>query len=438
MNLPVPMRWIACASIALAVILWHPLEALSRRADSKAGPHFIRVLRHGTELEFDGDIIRGVAQELRDALKSNSKVTVIHLNSGGGDIDEARKISRLIQERGLITVTNMGCMSACTLAFLAGRERFMSPGAHIGFHQASAPHMTASQIEAYEKTDEVFMLTKGVPADFVKKAFSTPNSDIWMPTTKELKAAHIVTDIRGDFVMSGLGGETPEDQIDVVMRQDKLFSTIEGVDRDQYRALRAALIEALEGEATYSDFVTLFNIQKGNVLGKYLAQASDAMVREFAAAIMELMRKSISRAPEACSLVEDKNSSGQDWSFSEATDGEVERIGRIEVSVVKDGVASRNSFPSKSTIASSEAMVERKFKAKHPTAAAAFEHLNSTAPASGSDCKVMVDFLDSALSLPDSQPIPFLRLVFAGQPPSPLPPTLGAPHLPPTGSSRSK
>ncbi len=64
MNLPVPMRWIACASIALAVILWHPLEALSRRADSKAGPHFIRVLRHGTELEFDGDIIRGVAQEL--------------------------------------------------------------------------------------------------------------------------------------------------------------------------------------------------------------------------------------------------------------------------------------------------------------------------------------------------------------------------------------
>jgi hypothetical protein len=438
MKPPVPARWIACAGIALAVILPHPLEAMSQRADTKAGPHFIRVLRHGAELEFDGEIVRGVARELREALASNSKVTVIHLNSSGGDIDEARKISRLIQERGLITVTNMGCMSACTLAFLAGRERIMSPGARIGFHQASAPHMTASQIEAYEKTDEVFMLAKGVPADFVKKAFSTPNSDIWMPTTQELKAAHIVTDIRGDFIMSGLGGETPEDQIEVVMHQDKLFSTIAGVDRDQYRASRAALIEALEGEATYSDFVTLFNVQKGNVLGRYLAQASDAMVRQFVAAIMELMRTAISRAPEACSLVEDKNSSGQDWSFTEATDGEVERISRIEVSVVKDGVASRISFPSKSSIASSEAMVERQFKAKHPDAAAAFKQLKSTAPASGSDCKVMVDFLDSALSLPDSQPIPFLRLVFAGQPSSPPPPTPGTPHLPPTGSSRSK
>jgi hypothetical protein len=410
------------------------------RADTKAGPHFIRILRHGDELEFDGEIVRGVAQELQQALLSNPKVTVIHLNSGGGDIDEARLLSRLIQDHGLITVTNTGCLSACTLAFLAGRERFKSPSAQIGFHRASNPSKTVSQIEIYQQNDRDFMLARGVPAEFVKKALSTPNSDIWIPTTKELKAANIITDTRGDFVMSGFGGETPEDRIDEFMAGDELFKAIESSDRERYRSFHSALAAQLERQATYDEFTELLEAQRSEIMGLYLPQASDAAVREFAKAFAELLQKIIRKLPAACTSSKSADSAHLDWGLSDIAEGELDRWADLRIKIVKDGIASRYVYPTPSAIASSIRLVRREFKSKYLKDFSLFMSPISADSTPGATCQAVVDFIETALSLPDSQPMPFLRTAFTGlsaQSPSPSP-TATAIQLPPTGSSRSK
>ena len=48
------------------------------------------------------------------------------------------------------------------------------------------------------------MRAMGISDAFVEKAFSTPSSDIWIPSVEELKNAHVINDVTTRFA-------TPED-----------------------------------------------------------------------------------------------------------------------------------------------------------------------------------------------------------------------------------
>jgi hypothetical protein len=52
----------------------------------------------------------------------------------------------MIQQRRLATRVEAGCASACTIAFLGGVERSISPGGRLGFHRASFPGMGDSDM----------------------------------------------------------------------------------------------------------------------------------------------------------------------------------------------------------------------------------------------------------------------------------------------------
>ncbi len=57
------------------------------------------------------------------------------LESDGGNLDAGIEIGRAIWFREAATVVEEGtCASACALAWLAGRPRYMAPKARIGFH----------------------------------------------------------------------------------------------------------------------------------------------------------------------------------------------------------------------------------------------------------------------------------------------------------------
>jgi hypothetical protein len=115
----------------------------------------------------------------------------------------------LIHQRQLITTTDMYCVSACVLAFLGGRERYLAPAARLGLHGEYSDVMDESHIVAIEQTDKQLMLSMGVPADFVDKAFSTPHSELWVPTIGELEAANVITGISSDYVAAIRAGGPP-------------------------------------------------------------------------------------------------------------------------------------------------------------------------------------------------------------------------------------
>ena len=70
--------------------------------------------------------------------KSDVSNAVVFFNSEAGDLLAGFLIGQTIREKKFATAVKQGdqCASACGLAWLAGSQRFLEPGARIGFRAA--------------------------------------------------------------------------------------------------------------------------------------------------------------------------------------------------------------------------------------------------------------------------------------------------------------
>ena len=144
----------------------------------------------GTTLELSGSFSWALPQNFQAILASAPKVRLVRLEGPGGHVLPALQIATIIQQHRLDTYVGQLCASACTIAFLGGRERWLAPGGRLGFHQAHAPGLPAEQVNEYlRQAYENFH----VPQSFVAHVLRTPPTDLWFPTPTELRAAHYTT-----------------------------------------------------------------------------------------------------------------------------------------------------------------------------------------------------------------------------------------------------
>jgi hypothetical protein len=162
--------------------------------DAHVGPHEFHVLANGQTLEFSGGITFGVTQELERFLDAMAGVRTVRLNSNGGRILEAQRMSDLISSRNLATFVARDCLSACIIVFLGGKERFMLPTARLGFHQPAFRGMTASDRHAAIATERQRLQQRfGLSAAFAARANSAPPGGMWYPDKDELMRERVVT-----------------------------------------------------------------------------------------------------------------------------------------------------------------------------------------------------------------------------------------------------
>jgi hypothetical protein len=163
--------------------------------DTKVGPHQFHVLANGQMLEFSGGITFGVAQEMQGFLDAMSGVKTVRLNSIGGRILEAQKMSDMIKTRGLSTLVVQDCLSACTIVFLGGKERYLLSAARLGFHQPAFRGMTtAARLGTI--AHEVERLQRfGLSKAFAERANDATPSGMWYPDKDELLREHVVTKV---------------------------------------------------------------------------------------------------------------------------------------------------------------------------------------------------------------------------------------------------
>lgn len=176
----------------------------------------IRIMRNGTEVEVSGGFKYGLNDDFVRILKAAPQVKVVHLNSDGGRLGEAEKLYHAIHERGLSTYTSRRCASACTLAFMAGRERWLHANGRLGFHAPTFPGMSDSDAQDASRNQRKLMIDAGVSSDFVARALATPNSTIWYPTLQELNAARAITGVADayKFAVSGWGANVGRQEIE--------------------------------------------------------------------------------------------------------------------------------------------------------------------------------------------------------------------------------
>jgi hypothetical protein len=163
--------------------------------DTRLGSHQFKVVANGTMLEFSGGISFGTAKEFELMLKSMDNVRTVRLNSNGGRIMEAQKISDLIKARGLSTYVTQHCVSACTIVFLGGTQRYLHASAKLGFHQPHFRGMTANEQRASIGREQARLEKFGLSHAFAERANAASPSGMWYPEQSELLRERVVTNI---------------------------------------------------------------------------------------------------------------------------------------------------------------------------------------------------------------------------------------------------
>lgn len=120
------VRAVTCVILGLAAACPAAAAEFTKRPPQNGKPDVIAVV---------GDLELGDEDKFADVARSGSDAMVL-FQSRGGNLIAAIEIGRTIRRKGFSTVVpdKMQCASACALAWLGGRTRYMSATAHVGFH----------------------------------------------------------------------------------------------------------------------------------------------------------------------------------------------------------------------------------------------------------------------------------------------------------------
>jgi hypothetical protein len=266
--------------------------------DPDIPPYFIRMMRDGTELEITGGIKYGLDRDLRAALAASPGVAVVHLDSPGGRIGEARKLYETIRAHGLVTYVFGTCASACTIAFLGGRERLIEAAATLGFHSAAFP--------GAEPADDIqgeLLRQNGIAASFVRRVVATPNSGMWVPTTDELEAAGFVTGLAplDRFAISGFGADLSTEALRrQVIDHLPMMDALAASDPQALDRIVAAFREGYVAGRTYAEVIADLRGAVRRALVPHLSLAADETVRELGAVLRDQYRMLADRDWHSC------------------------------------------------------------------------------------------------------------------------------------------
>lgn len=265
-------------------------------------PYAIRLLQDGTELELAGGMPFGTTDAVKRFLDAAPAIQVIHLNSQGGRMKEAYALYKTIKERKLITFTSSVCASACSIAFLAGRERLLGEGGRLGFHSVRIGDVSGEI--AKELNDDVrqTMANHNVPSAFIDRALSTSPKDMWYPTNDELLTAHVI-DLVVDSRYFGLSGITQwrhANDIELELLKVPTFSALAQYDQQSFAKMRNVLVEGIKKGRSQ---LVIQNDMRAILFGampRYLKTAPDAPLTRYWRSQIAEMRHLGNQNPQQC------------------------------------------------------------------------------------------------------------------------------------------
>ena len=99
----------------------------------------------------------------------------------------------MFRERKLATRVDDECASACTIAFLGGVERSISPGGRLGFHRGSFPGLSDNDMYESNRDLRRFLLYRpSSPRNSSTACSPRRPTTIWVPTPQELLAGRVI------------------------------------------------------------------------------------------------------------------------------------------------------------------------------------------------------------------------------------------------------
>lgn len=175
--------------------------------DPLGEPGTVTLSQDGTAIRIQGLLTSGLSGRFRAVAADAPRLRTVVLTSLGGRQLEALRIAETIRERRLDTRAEVECMSACTFALLAGRERTATGGAAIGFHQPAFPGWSEADTRVATNQMMLDYRRAGVSPGFAQRAAATPASSMWVPSHDELIDANVLTESELAVVDGELGAD---------------------------------------------------------------------------------------------------------------------------------------------------------------------------------------------------------------------------------------
>jgi hypothetical protein len=175
-----------------------PAPARSGESDGRAAFR-LSLAADGRSVTLSGLFDFGLTRALEALLAEAPEVDLLRLNSGGGRVAEARGVALLVHRHGLAASAVSECSSACTLVLLSAAERYLEPGARLGFHRYGLHSPMVALFldpEAEQARDLALLRGRTVAEAFLARVAATPHETMWFPTTAELIDAGVVDAVR--------------------------------------------------------------------------------------------------------------------------------------------------------------------------------------------------------------------------------------------------
>jgi hypothetical protein len=256
-------------------------ELISILAGDTGVPSYqIQVLPGGTEIEFRGGLRVGSAKELERILAAVPQAKVLHIESPGGRIGEAKQMMQLVRQRNLTTYTSEYCLSAATLVLIAGNERVIAADAKVGFHAGTFPGATAEQQGEMDNLVTSTMQSVGVSEEFISRVLATPPEQMWYPSFEEMFRNGVVTSRSyGERFASSI----PDADLDAMIENLgalPLYRTIREFEPEAYTKMMNDFATAIRSGKSEGEAIALVWQTIDSLMKKYLEAASDEAVLE--------------------------------------------------------------------------------------------------------------------------------------------------------------
>lgn len=134
----------------------------------------------------NGEVTNTLASDFEAALAARPDARILLLNSPGGYVDNALVVAQEVRRRGMITLVDqgMGCYSACSYIFFAGRPR--QAIGELGVHQISAEvaDLVLAQTTLSDVLDALDQF--GVKQVVITRMLRTPPEDMYVFSPAEI------------------------------------------------------------------------------------------------------------------------------------------------------------------------------------------------------------------------------------------------------------
>jgi hypothetical protein len=383
------------------------------------GTYQLRVLRDATEVEIAGPMAFGITDEVRRILDAHPTVRIIHLNSEGGRVYEARKLRDLFSSRGLTTYTSSGCLSACTLAYAGGRERLIAKDGALGFHQYSFPGLKDRDFHSEYEKDEQDWLARGFSRAFVEKAFATPNNDMWRPSQKELIEAGVVTGYPENNDVAVTGFKLSDlASVEAEFAKIPLFSTLKRYEPTTYDRLITEIRSGLQQGRSMEELRGKVLPQLQLVYTQKLPHGSDTALRSFVSLLLEQMKALYAVDPALCY----DYIYGQGLGMIDETKYFSGELKEEELSVMAEVISSaaseRNQPPNEKQIQKQLTKVLAPLIRRYGDDVRMLDDQEAGKANKAKTCEILYDLYQAILRLPERESGPLLRYMFASQSPA--------------------